>query len=385
MSATNSERLITEINSNIFFKEFTFSKNDFKELDNKQKLEFADNVVWLDNLFFIYQIKEKEANSSEQTKWFENKVLNKAVKQIKSTIKYISTYPEIYIENEKGHRLNILQAKENLKIRKIIIYNPDVDFPDQKRTQKFYESTDVGLIHLFHTEDYYWICKFLITPAEIDEYLSFRERLFLFNKEVSNSLPEQYFLGHFFETLETDHFNASYINNVKNFKENEEDFDISQIIKNFNKNIKLINYQTEYYPIIQELAKLNRSELIEFKKRLVLSIQKCEEEDYIIPYRIYIPATDCGFVFIPLHSTKAHNWKIALHNLTMAHKYESKSQKCVGVIIFRDQKQKEYYEFFWGFLDFDWQYDETLDKELRENFPFRKSKVQQVQNRYKKL
>ena len=51
---TNSENIISIINSNVFFKEFTFSKNDFKELDTKQNLEFADNVVWLDDIFFFF-------------------------------------------------------------------------------------------------------------------------------------------------------------------------------------------------------------------------------------------------------------------------------------------------------------------------------------------
>ena len=51
---TNSENIISIINSNVFFKEFTFSKNDFKELDTKQNLEFADNVVWLNDIFFFF-------------------------------------------------------------------------------------------------------------------------------------------------------------------------------------------------------------------------------------------------------------------------------------------------------------------------------------------
>lgn len=351
MATTNSENIVTQINSSIFFKEFTFSKNDFKALDTNQKLEFADNVVWLDNLFFIYQIKEKEANASDQVKWFENKVLNKAVKQIKSTLKYIEAYPEITIENEKGHRLDILKAKKNLQPRNIIIYNPDKDFPEKQRHQKFYESSEIGLIHLFHTEDYYWICKYLITPAEIEEYLNFREKLFLFNKQASNVLPEQYFLGHFFETLEANHFNAAYIINVKNFNPDSKDFDISHIIENFNKNIKLINHQTEYYPIIQEIAKLNRSELIEFKKRLSLSIENSESKEVTLPYRMYVPATDCGFVFVPLHSTKSQYWETALYNFTLAHKYDSKAQKCIGVVIFRDTSNKEYFELFWQFAD----------------------------------
>lgn len=202
---TNSESIISQINSNVFFKEFTFSKNDFKELNTNQKLEFAENVVWLDSLFFIFQIKEREPNSEiSDIKWFENKILKKAVKQIKSTLTYISIYPEIFIENEKGHKLDITKAKENFDPKKIIIYLPPSDFPESKRHLKFYESSKIGLIHLFHSEDYYWICKYLITPAEIKEYLNFREDLYSFDRTRSNALPEQYFLAHFLETLDAD-------------------------------------------------------------------------------------------------------------------------------------------------------------------------------------
>jgi hypothetical protein len=135
MAITNSENNISQINSNIFFKEFTFSKNDFKELNTNQKLEFADNVVWLDTLFFIYQIKEREPNSkNSDVKWFENKILKKAVKQIKSTLKYISTYPEIFIENEKGHKLDVIKAKECINPKRLLsIYLPTV-FPNPRGT-----------------------------------------------------------------------------------------------------------------------------------------------------------------------------------------------------------------------------------------------------------
>lgn len=112
---TNSEKIVSQINSNVFFKEFTFSKNDFKELDSNQKLEFADNVVLLDDLLFLYQVKEQDKNSSNIKNWFENKVLKKAVRQIKSSLEYISKYPEILIENEKGHKLNITNYLIQLK------------------------------------------------------------------------------------------------------------------------------------------------------------------------------------------------------------------------------------------------------------------------------
>jgi len=381
---TNSEKIVAQINSNVFFKEFTFSKNDFKELDSNQKLEFADNVVWLDNLLFLYQVKEQDLNSTSDKNWFENKVLKKAVRQIKSTLEYIYSYPEILIENEKGHKLDITEAKECINKKRIIIYHPKDDFPENLRRKKFYDSSEIGFIHLFHHEDYYWVCKYLITPAEINQYLNFREDLYFFDRGYSNALPEQYFLGHFLETTQTDHFEPKYITNLTSHKADLDKFNISNIIENFAKNIKLTNHQTEYYPIITEIAKLNRSELVEFKQRVSLCIEKSETEVFIYPYRIYLPRTCCGFVFIPLHSTKAHNWKNALNNLTLGHKYESKAQKCIGVVIFRDKSDLKYFEFYWQYVNAAWEYDEVMEQLLKDNYPpFRKTKYKQIDNPYK--
>lgn len=383
--ATNSENIISQINSNVFFKEFTFCRNDFKDLNSNQKLEFADNVVWLDDVFWIYQIKEKENSLSTDKKWFENKVLNKAVKQIKSTITYFSTYPEIEIENEKGHKLDITKAKK-IEIKKIIIYSVNLDFPEELRNIKFYNSKHVGLIHLFHYEDYYWICKYLITPAEVNEYLSFRERLFLFNSEACNNLPEQYFLGHFFETPDANHFNIKYINNLKEYNIGNDDFDISKLVENFNQKMILSNSKTEYYPIIKEFAKLNRTELIEFKRLLSVSIEKTKEEDFIKPYRIYFPRTDCAIIFIPWANQHSKKWSNALHNLTMTHKYSSKASKAIGVVIFRNENDFEYFEMYWQYVEQNWEYDEEVEKHLLECEKleiFRTSKVKYVGNRYK--
>ena len=102
-----------------------------------------------------------------------------------------------------------------------------------------------------------------------------------------------------------------------------------------------------------------------------------------MPYRIYLPATDCAFVFIPLHSKNAKHWNTALYNFTMAHKYDTKATKCIGVVIMKDQKDLEYYEFYWQFVDEEWIYDEAIEKELADNYPFRKTKMKKVENRYK--
>lgn len=383
MPKTESESIVAQINQGVFFKEFTFSKTDFKGLEPHQLLEFADNVVWLDDLLFVYQIKGKENKNDNQHNWFNNKILKIAVDQIKKTLKYLQDYPEICIENEKGHKLDIIKARESTIVKKIIIYSPNENLPDNLRQIKFYESTTVDLIHLFHIEDYYWICRYLITPAEISEYLDFRERLYQFNKKASNLYPEQYFLGHFLETPHADHFNPSYLSNLSHKVQNTETFNISYLIEDFNKKILLAKNQLDYYPIIQEISKLNRFELSNFKKLFSISIEQSETEEIILPYRMYSPRTDCGFVFIPLHSRNSSCWKTVLYNFTMAHKYESKATKCIGVVIFKHKDDVSKIELYWQFVNSKWEFDQELENILKDNFPFRKSTVKLNDNRYK--
>lgn len=383
MKKTKSEENISKINSNVFFKEFTFSKNDFKDFENKSELEFADNVVWLDELCFIFQIKEMDENSTNYSNWFKSKVMNKAVRQIKNTLNYLQEFSEIVIENEKGHKLDIKEAQKCEDIKRIIVYSSNEDFPEDLRRKKFYESSEIGLIHLFHIEDYYWICTYLITPAEINEYLDFREDFQFYQNNAIDKLPEQYLLGHFFETPNADHFNSKYVTNLKDQYSQKDEFDISGIIENFNKSIKNNLSQTEYYPIIKEISKLNRSELYEFKQRLSLAVEKCEKFEFITPYKIYVPRTDCAFVFIPLHSSNSHNAKTAVNNLTFANKYDNKARKSIGIVLYKEKSNLKSFEMYWQFINEDWFYDAEMEKLLKENYPFRTSKNKTVNNRYK--
>lgn len=385
MENNKTEKIVSEINSNVFFREFTYSKNDFKDLDTKQKHEFADNVVWIDDTLFVFQIKDRNSSESENDdKWFNNKILRTAVKQIKNTHKYLKSYPQIEITNEKGHKKNIVEAKE-AEISSIIVYTPNSSFPETKRHQKFYESKDIGLIHLFHLEDYYWICKYLLTPAEIAEYLYFREELYNAHKKVINQLPEQYVLAHFLETLNVNHIDHRYIENLKIIDEELLDFNISYLIDNFKEKMRFSNDPTGYYPIIAEIAKLNRAELAEFKKRFVLMLEKCKIDDILTPYRIYLPRTDCGFVFIPLHKSKAKYWKKALFNFTMVQKYDQKASRCVGIIVSEIIVENEtYFDINWSFIEYDWIYNKEMENLLKNNFPFRDSKMKKLENRYKK-
>lgn len=377
-----TEETLNQINQNVFFKEFTFSKNDFTV--HNEKLEFSDHLVWLDDIYFIFEVKDRLSNEiGDDIKWFKKKVLDKAVRQIKNTLQYLKDYPEIKIKNNKGHQLNVAKVHAN-DIKKVIVYTPGPEFPEERRQIKFHNSSSVGLIHLFHSEDYYWVCRYLVTPAEVQEYLNFREDFYEAQTKILNYFPEQYILAHFLETLEVDHIEPSYIDNLKLIDKELPDFDLSGIIENFTKELTLINGETEYYAIIGEIAKLMRTELIEFKKRLIKATEACKGEEYIIPYRIYLPRTDCGFVFIPLPKSKAKHWKTALNNYTVAHKYDQKAQKCIGVIVIDHPIGKEsYFNCYWMFIEAPWKYDTITEKKLEENFPFRKVSTKKIDNRYK--
>lgn len=75
------EDYVAQINENFFFKEFSFSRNKFSPLP-KSKLEFADHVIWLDDLLITFQLKERNISGTHtrgsETNWFNNKVLKAA-------------------------------------------------------------------------------------------------------------------------------------------------------------------------------------------------------------------------------------------------------------------------------------------------------------------
>ncbi len=367
---TESEAHIAKLNSTYFFKEFSFSSTKFKENNRGEELELADNVVWLDDLLLITQIKERnKSNDGNIENWFARKVLRKAVKQIKDTIKYFEKYNDISIKNEKGHLLNVTEAIKNAPI-KLIAYHCDESLSEKNRFLKFYQSKDVGLIHLFHIEDYNGICNILITPFEIKDYLNFRELLYSRHKDILNIYPEQYILGHYIETTDVSEINPKYIENLTNLVHDESDFDVSFIIENFKEKIRLKPDKLEYYSIIKEIAKLNRSDLRAFKERFNFVIDKAKNQEFTLPTRMTSLNSNCGFIFTVLEYKQKNRWKTALTNFIEAHKYDQRLNKTIGMVVYFNPNDK-YFDINWGLVEFEWEYNKEFEELLKDNFPFR--------------
>ena len=339
---------------------------DSNTLDNDNKIskkfmEFKENEV------FISDDKNPEYNKFKDAKLFLNKLIQDSFTFSSNDFVYTNTRKQI-----KYNTNSFIHAKI---IQEIINDN--------------FLTSNASVLERFQSHRKDLFNSLTKIDNELNSLKSKYDELFNLKKVEGINFKKESELSNLKPLVDKKFEFSKYIND-SNFKDKKlltesdiKKFDVSYIIDNFSKNIKLLNHQTEYYPIIQEIAKLNRSELSEFKKRILLSIENSESEEMILPYRIYLPATDCGFIFIPLHSKNTQYWKTALYNFTMAHKYDTKATRCIGVIVVRDQKDLENFEFYWQFVDEEWIYDEAIEKALTVNYPFRKTKMKKVDNRYK--
>jgi hypothetical protein len=359
---TESERVVTSISSNVFFAEFTFDKNQFKSKDGE--LELADNVLWLDDLLFVIQVKERNPSevktAAEENKWFE-KVTKKAKKQIGDSITFLKSYDGIKIKNLRNHEIEISKPSVD-KVNKVIIYVPISDLiSEENRFTKFYESSQVGNVHIFHVEDYLWVCKYLVTPTELDEYLKFRERIYLKHKSIISVFPEQYVLSHFLNTRDESVIREEYIETLTTLDQDTTEWDMSGVIKHFPNSLVVPEGSSvnDYYAIIKEIAKLSRFELKHFKERFTKMIEDGKNDIMTFPYRFALSRTGCGFVFIPLVKETARSWRDALVTFTEIFKYKWKLKRCLGVCASYDGT---YFDINWAFIERDWAYDEQLDE-----------------------
>jgi hypothetical protein len=242
--------------------------------------------------------------------------------------------------------------------------------------KKFHRSKTAGVIHLIAANDYLGIVRTLLTPPELSEYLSFREELIdKWGAEIE-TLPEQAPVGQYLSGDADAAPSMAFVDYLLALEHRLDEWDISGIIKQFPEQITTGNEPTDYYSIVTELAKLKRNELREFKKRFQLSMEKCRANEFVKPYRMACPRTNCGFVFIPLETEFIEHKRQGLQNLTYACKYDLKLQKCIGVS-FAPEKDG-WYSVAWCFMEFPWELDEELDERLRHNNPFRLARTAEI-------
>lgn len=73
----------------------------------------------------------------------------------------------------------------------------------------------------------------------------------------------------------------------------------------------------------------------------------------------------------------------ALRNYTEAVKYENKTQKALGITIYRKTEDLDSIETAWLYLDEDWTFNADIAQLLEDNYPFRTSHNKATENHYK--
>lgn len=375
----NFEETLADINEWHFFQEFVYSKNTFRPTPDGE-LELADSLLWLGDLLIAFQLKERGASETktEETErnWFEKKVLTQATRQIRDTLKYLESHQPIELTNHRGHK-HLLDLKSISQFHKLVMYLPSDKIPQDCLNTKFHISQTAGLIHIVPAHDYLGIVRTLLTPAEVADYFTFRGELIERWGDSVIEVPEPALVGQYLNGDSTIPPSLEHLEYLRALEQRAEEWDLSGIISKFTERVTTDNEPTDYYPIVTELAALKRSELREFKTRFQLSVEKSRADEFTRPYRTAVPRTDCGFVFIPLTKELFPHRRSALQNFTLAHKYEQRLTKCIGVAI-GNHEDNGWFHAEWCYVNAPWEQDDHMDSLLAENNPFRPVKVAEM-------
>ena len=114
---TKSEKLCESLGNLFFFKEMVKS-NLIYITDTKEEKELADIILRVDNFIIPMQIKEKDNEEYDLTKWLNNKVYKKAKQQIKISCKELKE--KINFKDSTNN--DILEDIDSCTIIPIIIF-----------------------------------------------------------------------------------------------------------------------------------------------------------------------------------------------------------------------------------------------------------------------
>jgi hypothetical protein len=372
-----------ELHNLLFLEEFVFARNKFTP-PSSSEIEFADAVVMLGDVLIIYQIKERSPNDAggeeDERGWFEGKVLRKATKQVRDTLRYLSSYSDIPVPNERGRVFN-LAASKHAEILKVILYAPSQNLPEDCRQIQHYISKSAGFIHVINVRDYLEIARTLRVPEEVVRYLKYREKVITDFSTVYGYMSEPAMAGHFIggqPDVPPTPSSAQYLGRLV---DDEEAWNLAPLLRNLHVNASLPGNEGDYYEILLELAKLPRSMWREIKKRFLRCVEKVKKGESVLPYRITYPHTGCGFVFVPVspEHVSQPNWKEirvnALRNYMEAHKYDQRLSRCICILVAKDG---EYFDILWGMASYEWSENPDMQQILDGNFPFRPVKGSQV-------
>jgi hypothetical protein len=305
---------------------------------------------------------------------------------VRDTLRFLQEHPVINITNERGHTLNVNNARVK-HVLKLVLYQPGPSLPHDCIAVKHHVSRTADFIHVLPWNDYLGACQTLVTPAEVAEYFDFRQ--YVLTKWPLGDVPSEVALvGQYLAEDSEARPSEDYAELVRRLRDDLPEFDISVLLDGI---ADRIEYQekgsgsdVDYYAIIAEFAKLNRLELRQVKTRLRLCMEAVREDRFMAPTRMISTAKGCGFAFIPverelLAAAGTARRSKGLMNLTLISKYEQRLDRHVGVSI---AKEGADWLLDFCFIDFPWQRDEALEEVVRDHNPFPRPLRSELRPRY---
>jgi hypothetical protein len=184
---TNSEKLLSSFAENFFYKELVYSELKFTP-EGGTEVELADLIINLEDVVLAIQLKERNEidrtqNQSVEEKWLTKKC-KKAKEQIKDTISYIKKEKVSFV-NARGKETKI---NPDAEIVPLVVFENESIFQYDHLLRNH---TDEGLtVNCISIEDFKIMCKKLESPAEIIEYIKWRQKFYEKNGSVNMLIAE---------------------------------------------------------------------------------------------------------------------------------------------------------------------------------------------------
>jgi hypothetical protein len=364
--------------ANVFLKAFSFPTTQLPR-SSEDETELADRVVLMDNIGFIYQLKERDqkvaTKPGDLEKWVANNVVKKGAKQVKNTRDLLTSYAGLSLVNHFGHRV-FVGPRDADELVSLIIYRVPPKFR-AFRAARFKKGRSGGFVHILRDIDYFEICQHFVTPAELLDYFGFRRDALINSDASAAAVSEEALIGQY---LSEDYSSAPdpKFEKASRSRGGPTACEFSFVMESLDSKIATQHddtADTECYEILTEVALLGRYELKALRQELRLGLEAVRANRFELPFRIAAGRTSCGFLVVPLTREFRDRAIDALESLSLASKHELDLPRQIGIGMWRNS---EFVDIEWIFLDGPNPPNPLLDERLAHSYPFRTSSEQKL-------
>jgi len=364
--------------ANVFLRAFSFPTIQLPRSPEDEN-ELADRVVLLDDIGFIFQLKEREqkvaSKPGDLEKWVANNVVKKAVKQVQNTRDLLGSYKGLSLVNHFGHRIYV-PPKDPDDLVSMIIYRVP---PKSRafRAARFKKGRNGSFVHILRDVDYFEICEHFVTPAQLVDYFSFRRDMLINWDPAVTAVSEGALIGQYLLEDYSSPPDPKFERAARS-RGGPTACEFSFVLDSLSSVIAA--QQSEYadtdcYEILAEIGLLGRYELKALKQQLRLALEAVRANRFELPFRIASGRTGCGFLIVPVTREFKERAMDALESLALASKHELDLPRQVGIGMWRNS---EFVDIEWILYDGDNPPNPELDERLAFNYPFRTASEQRL-------